>query len=329
VTAAAPLVFLEERDGEIVPGSLGLLAKARALGGAPVALLCGSGVRALADGLGRLGAARVLVADDPALAAPLAAPRVDLVASLVRELGFDLVLFEGSALTADVAAGLAARLEAGVNWDLADLRTGDDGELIGERLALGDTALVEVGWTHTPRIAVLRRGLLEPTEVAHAGADGAPAPVEELEVAVDEAARRVRVVERTAETEAEASIERAAIVVAGGRGLGRREDLALLEELADALGGAVGVTMPLVDRGWYPYAHQVGQTGHTVRPDLYLACGISGAVQHRVGMEKSGTIVAINTDRTAPIFRHCDVGVVGDALEIVPRLTELVRARRG
>jgi electron transfer flavoprotein alpha subunit len=318
----ATLVFAEEREGTLVPGSLGLLAKAAALGLEPVVLLCGDGVGHLAAELARHGAARVLVADDPALAGPLAQPRVDVIAAVAERDGFDTLLFENSALTADVAAALAARLEAGVNWDLTDLRI-EDGELVGARPALGDTVLAQVGWSGQRRIAVVRRGVLEGEEPPSAG----EAPIEPVAVAIADDSRRVRIIER-AEGEAErAAIDTAEVIVAGGRGLGRRESLELLEQLAEALGGAVAVTMPLVDRGWYPYAHQVGQTGRTVRPRLYLACGISGAVQHRVGMEKSGTIVAVNTDATAPIFGFCDVGVVGDALEIVPRLTALLRER--
>jgi electron transfer flavoprotein alpha subunit len=316
----SPLVYVEERDGALVPGSLGLLSKARELGLEPVALLCGHGVGDLAEALSRHGAARVLVADDPVLAGPLAQPRVDVVASLVQERGFETLLFENSSLTADLAAALAARLGAGVNWDLTDLRL-QDGELVGQRMALSDTVLVEVGWTAPPRIAVMRGGVLEPAQ-----ADDAHAPVEPVAVSVRDAAQRVRIIERTTEEGEQASIKTADIIVAGGRGLGKSENLELLEQLAEALGGAVAVTMPLVDRGWYPHSRQVGQTGTLVRPRLYIACGISGAIQHRVGMEKSGTIVAINNDPSAPIFGICDVGVVGDALEIVPRLTELARA---
>lgn len=317
----SPLVYVEERDGRFVPGCLGLLAKARELGGEPTALVCGAGLGDLPGQLGRHGAARVLVADDPALGGPLAQPRVDVVAAAVEKHGFDTVLFENSSLAADLAAALAARLEAGVNWDLTDLRL-DDGQLVGIRLALSDTVLVDVGWTGDLRIAVMRGGALDPSD-----AFAAEAPVEALDVVIPEWDRRVRIIERIDESNEQASIKTAEIIVAGGRGLGNKENLELLEQLAEALGGAVAVTMPLVDRGWYPHSHQVGQTGTTVRPRLYLACGISGAVQHRVGMDKSGTIVAINTDRTAPIFGVCDVGVVGDALEIVPQLTELSRAR--
>lgn len=316
----SPLVYVEERDGALVPGPLGLLSKARELGTAPVALLCGSGIGELAADLGRYGAARVLVADDPALAGPLAQPRIGVVADAVERLGIDTLLFENSSLTADLAAALAARLDAGVNWDLTDLRLQDE-ELVGRRLALSDTALVDVGWTGGPRIAVFRGGALELGE-----ASWGSAPVEQVAVEVDELSQRVRIVERSADEAEQASIKSAELIVAGGRGLAKSENLELLEALAEALGGAVAVTMPLVDRGWYPHSHQVGQTGTTVRPRVYIACGISGAVQHRVGMDKSGTIVAINTDRTAPIFGICDVGVVGDALEIVPKLTELARA---
>lgn len=316
------LVYIEEREGSLVPGSLGLLAKVRALNGEPVALLCGSGVRGLAAEAVAHGAARVLVADDEALAGPLAQPRVDVVADVAQREAVDAIVFENSALTADVAGAVAARVEAGVNWDLVDLHVAD-GELVGDRLALGDSALVRVGWSEGVRIAVLRRGSVEPVR----SENGRGAPIEDVSVAISPESARVRIVERSEATAEQGSIETADIIVAGGRGMQKKENLGLLEDLAGVLGAAVAVTMPLVDRGWYPYAHQVGQTGRTVRPDLYLACGISGAVQHRVGMEKSGTIVAINTDRTAPIFGVCDVGVVGDALEIVPKLADLVRTR--
>jgi electron transfer flavoprotein alpha subunit len=314
------LVFVEEREGELVAGSVGLLSKARDLGLEPVALLAGADVRRHAGALGRHGATRVLVAEDPSLAGPLPQPRVDIVAAALQGGEFDTVLFENSALTADIAAAVAARLEAGVNWDLVDLHVRGD-ELVGTRLALSDSAQVEVAWNGPMRIAVVRRDSFEPSEAADTAA-----PVEDLAVTIAERSRKVRIVERAEATAGQASIETADILVAGGRGLAKKENLELLEQLADALGGSVAVTMPLVDRGWYPYAHQVGQTGRTVKPRVYIACGISGAVQHRVGMQKSGTIVAINTDPTAPIFGVCDVGVVGDALEIVPRLTELVRA---
>ena len=316
------LVYLEHHDGELVKGSLGVLAKARELGDEPAAVVCGSGVRELAAEAGRYGAAKVHVADDPALEAPLPQPRVDVLASLVSEQGFDSVLFGASVLTADVAAGLAARLGAGLNWDLVDLQV-RDGEFVGTRPALQDSVHVEVGWSAEPRLALVRSGTFDPVEA------GGEAEVADVAVEIQDFSRRAVMVE-SAHAESEGpSIEEADVIVAGGRGLGDPEKFGLLEELAKALGGAVAATRAVVDAGWYPYAAQVGQTGKNVSPKLYVACGISGAIQHKVGMQSSGTIVAINKDPNAPIFEYADLGVVGDVQQVVPKLTELVRARRG
>jgi electron transfer flavoprotein alpha subunit len=316
------LVFLEEHEGELVKGSLGVLSKAGQLGGEVAAVVAGSGVTELAAQAGRYGAAAVYVADDPALAAPLPQPRVDVLARLVEDKGFDTVLFGASVLAADVAAGLAARLGAGLNWDLVDLEL-RDGTLVGRRPALQDSVYAEVGWTAEPRLALVRSGTFEPVE------GGGEATVEELSVELEDFSRQAVMVERAHAESEGPSIEDADVIVAGGRGLGEPDRFALLEELAGALGGAVAATRAVVDAGWYPYAAQVGQTGKTVAPRLYLACGISGAIQHKVGMQASGTIVAINKDPNAPIFEYADVGVVGDLHEIVPKLTELVKARRG
>jgi electron transfer flavoprotein alpha subunit len=318
----ATLVFLEDHEGELVKGSLGVLSKASQLGGDVAAVIPGSGVAALAAGAGRYGAAKVYVADDPALAAPLPQPRVDVLAGLVRDRGFDTVLFGASVLSADVAAGLAARLGAGLNWDLVDLEL-RDGQLVGKRPALQDSVFVEVGWRGEPRLALVRSGTFEPVET------GGEAEVEEVAVELEDFSTMAVMVERAHAESEGPSIEDAEVIVAGGRGLGEPAKFALLEELAKALGGAVAATRAVVDAGWYPYATQVGQTGKTVSPRLYLACGISGAIQHKVGMQASSTIVAINKDPNAPIFEYADVAVVGDLHEIVPKLTELVRERKG
>jgi electron transfer flavoprotein alpha subunit len=316
------LVFLEDHEGELVKGSLGVLSKAAQLGGNVAAVIAGSGVTGLAAGAGRYGAAKVYVADDPALAAPLPQPRVDVLAALVRDRGFDTVLFGASVLSADVAAGLAARLGVGLNWDLVDLEL-RDGQLVGKRPALQDSVFVDVGWRGEPRLALVRSGTFEPVET------GGEAEVEEVAVELEDFSTKAVMVERAHAESEGPSIEDAEVIVAGGRGLGEPAKFALLEELAKALGGAVAATRAVVDAGWYPYATQVGQTGKTVSPRLYLACGISGAIQHKVGMQASGTIVAINKDPNAPIFEYADVGVVGDLHEIVPKLTELVRERKG
>jgi electron transfer flavoprotein alpha subunit len=152
--------------------------------------------------------------------------------------------------------------------------------------------------------------------------------IEELDASFSDFSRLATLVEQSVEAASGPSIEDADVIVAGGRGLGNPEAFSLLEELASALGGAVAATRAVVDAGWYPYSTQVGQTGKTVSPKLYIACGISGAIQHKVGMQSSGTIVAINKDPNAPIFDFCDLGVVGDLHQIVPKLTELVRAQR-
>ncbi|MEO8291221.1 MAG: electron transfer flavoprotein subunit alpha/FixB family protein [Gaiellaceae bacterium] len=316
------LVYVEHHEGEPVKGSLGVLAKAAQLDGDVAAVLLGSGVEGLAERVGRHGAARVFVADDPALEAPLPQPRVDVLAKLVESEGFDTVLFGASVLAADVAAGLAARLDAGLNWDLVDLEL-VDGKLVGKRPALGDSVIVDVGWKGEPRLALVRSGTFEPVE------SGGGAEVSKVPVEIQDWSQQAVMVEQAHEESEGPSIEDADVIVAGGRGLGQAENFSLVEELAKALGGAVAATRAVVDAGWYPYATQVGQTGKTVAPKLYIACGISGAIQHKVGMQGSGTIVAINKDPNAPIFEYSDLAVVGDVHQIVPKLTELVREKRG
>jgi len=313
------LVFLEHHGGELLKGSLGVLAKAASLGEAHAVVL-GSGVAGLAEEAGRFGAAKVYVVDDPALEAPLPQPRVDALAQIVREHGVDNVLFAQSVLASDVAAALAARLEAGLNWQLTDLVV-EGGELVGRQPALGDSVIVDVGWLGSPRLALFRSGAFDPVET------GGQAAVQPVAVSFEDFSLVARMVDQLQEEATGPSIEEAEIIVAGGRGLGGPESFTVIEELAAALGGAVAATRAVVDAGWYPYSTQVGQTGKTVSPKLYIACGISGAIQHKVGMQASGVIVAINKDPNAPIFEFCDLGVVGDLHSVVPKLTELVRAR--
>ncbi|HUK44999.1 MAG TPA: electron transfer flavoprotein subunit alpha/FixB family protein [Gaiellaceae bacterium] len=315
------LVFLEHHGDGITKPALGVLSRAAALGGETCGVVCGSGVESFAESAGPFGAGAVFVADDERLAAPLPQPRVDVLAALIREEGFDIVLFAQSVLAADVAAGLAARLGAGLNWDLVDVAETDE-VLVGKRPALADSVWVDVGWTSSPRLALFRTGAFEPVE------RGGSAEVRTVDVVLEEHSLLAQLVEPAVAEQSGPSIEDADVVVAGGRGLGGPEGFAQVEALADALGGAVAATRAVVDAGWYPYSAQVGQTGKTVSPKLYVAVGISGAIQHKVGMQGSGTIVAINKDPNAPIFDYADLGVVGDLNEIVPALTSLVGRRK-
>jgi electron transfer flavoprotein alpha subunit len=322
VPAGMPVAFIETRGGKATAGSLGLLAKARALGGSAGAVVCGPDAAAVAGGLARYGSESTFVADVGGTDPSLGQAQVGVLATLVRDHGVRTILFENSVLAADVAAGLAARLDAGVNWDLQDLAM-RDGALVGTRYALDDSVAVDVGWIGEVQLAVFRLGLNDPVE---APVDG---HVVRLEADIPDYALATRIVEVRGSSAEGATLATADIIVAGGRGMRDRETLGLLEDLADALGGVVAVSMPIVDRGWYPHSRQVGQTGQKVRPRLYIACGISGQLGHRVGMEKSGVIVAINSDPTAPIFGICDAGVVGDLHAIVPELTGRIRAAHG
>jgi electron transfer flavoprotein alpha subunit len=316
------LVFVEHHGGELQKGSLGVLAKAATLGDAS-AVLVGGGVKELAPEAARYGAAKVYVAEDASLEPPLPQARVDVLEKVIRDGGYDTVLFANSVLAADIAAGLAARLDAGLNWDLADISQ-QDGKLVGKRPAIQDSVLVDVGWKSEPRLALFRAGSFDAVE-----SGTGQAQIEDVSVDFQEHSRSAKVVDQQLEESSGPSIEDAEIVVAGGRGLGAPESFTLAEELAKALGGAVGATRAVVDAGWYPYAAQIGQTGKTVSPKLYVALGISGAIQHKVGMQSSNVIVAINKDANAPIFDFSDLGVVGDVHAIVPKLTELVKQRRG
>jgi electron transfer flavoprotein alpha subunit len=316
------LVFLEHHEGELLKPSLGVLSKAAQLGDADVAgVVVGADIEPLASQAGKFGAAKVFVVDDPRLAAPLPQPRVDVLEQLIRDGGFENVFLAQSILGGDVAAGLAARLDAGLNWQLTDIAA-QDGGLVGTQPALSDSVVCEVGWTSTPRLALFRAGALDPV------ASGGEATVEAIEPQLSDFSLAAEMLEQAHEESEGPSIEDADVIVAGGRGLGGPENFTLVEELAKALGGAVAATRAVVDAGWYPYSTQVGQTGKTVAPKLYVACGISGAIQHKVGMQSSNVIVAINKDPNAPIFDYSDLAVVGDVHEIVPKLTELVRARK-
>jgi electron transfer flavoprotein alpha subunit len=316
------LVYVHHDDGQFSANSLGVLAKAATVGSDVAAFVAGSSIDdGWAGTLGGHGAGRVLVADDPALEGGLSQPIVDALEPSAREA--DAVLFGAGVVSADVAAGLAARLGAGIACETTELALGEGG-IVATRPALDDTVMVESGFSSTPGVVLARANAFAPREDA-AGS----APVERVPVSVSDWSQTAALTGREAAEGGGVDITEADILVTVGRGMGGPENVPLVEALAKALGGEVAATRAVVDAGWVPYSMQVGQTGKTVSPKLYVACGVSGAIQHKVGMASAGTIIAINKDKNAPIFEFADVGVVGDALAILPRLTELVAARKG
>ncbi len=320
------LVYALHYEGAINKNSLGAVSEgarlAGELGGEAHAIMLGEGVgQDLAASLGRYGAKKVLVAEGPE---GLAQPLVDAMAKAIADGGYGYALFGGGLLGFEIGAGLAARLGAGVAMEVTNVRA-EGGKLIAERPILGDSAISEITYRSPVGIII---GRLNAFETRESGAGDAQ--VEQLSFELSEHATRATMITRGEQRGADVDIEGADILIAGGRGLGKPEGFKLCEELAQAFGGnsAVAATRAVVDAGWYPYAAQIGQTGKTVSPKLYLAAGISGAIQHKVGMQSSENIVAINKDANAPIFEFSDLGIVGDLNKILPKLTEAVKAKK-
>ena len=274
-----------------------------------------------AQGLGAYGASKVHRAKN--VPEGLAQPIVDVMAKVIQDDGYDYVLFGGGLLGFEIGAGLTARLGAGVTMEVTAVRV-ENGELVAERPILQDSQIADVGYVGKPGIIIGRLNAFDATE----GGSGA-AEVVDVDVELSPWSTKAKMVTRGEQRGADVNIEDADFLVAGGRGLGEADNFKLCDQLAEALGGAVAATRAVVDAGWFPYAGQIGQTGKTVAPKLYLAAGISGAIQHKVGMQASENIVAINKDPNAPIFEFCDLGIVGDLHKIMPKLTEAVKAKKG
>ncbi|SRR5581483_1532175 len=323
---AGILVYaLHDDEGNFNKNSLGAISEAAKLAGElgteAAALVVGDVSDEGAAGLGKYGARRVFRART--VPEGLAQPIVDAMAKVISEQGFSYALFGGGLLGFEIGAGLTARLNAGVTMEVTEVRV-EDGKLVAVRPVLQDSAVVDVGYVGEPGIIIGRLNAFDASERG----DGA-AEVVDVDVELSEWSTKARMVKRGEQRGADVNIEDAEILVGGGRGLGEAANFKLAEELAEALGGAVAATRAVVDAGWYPYSAQIGQTGKTVAPKLYLAVGISGAIQHKVGMQNSENILAINKDPNAPIFEFSDLGVVGDLHKIVPKLTEAIKAKKG
>ena len=315
------LVLVEHGDGAVKKVTLELLTAARALG-EPAAVVVGppGSAAPLVDKLGEYGAATVYVAESPDVEKHLVTPQAEVLASLLGQTSPAAVLLPSTAEGKEIAARLAMRTRSGILTDAV----GVDSDGTATQSIFGGAVVVKSRVrTGTPIVTV------RPNSVTAEPAPARPR-TQEVEVTLPDAARGATVLERVVEEKgSRPALTDASVVVSGGRGLGAGENFALVEKLADALGGAVGASRAATDAGWYPHQAQVGQTGVTVSPQLYVAVGISGAIQHRAGMQTSKTIVAINKDAEAPIFELVDFGVVGDLFQVVPQLTEEIGKRKG
>jgi electron transfer flavoprotein alpha subunit len=322
------LVYVLHYEGAFNKNSLGAVsegaARAAEIGGEAHAVVVGGSdlTDELVGTLGAYGAKKVFRAQGPE---GLAQPIVDVFDKVISEHGHRYAIFGGGLLGFEIGAGLAARKQAGVTMEVTAIRS-DGGELVAERPILGDSKISVSRYRGDLGIIIGRINAFEIRESA-----GADAEIVDVEVEYSPWTQQAEMVTRGEQRGADVDIEGADILVAGGRGLGRAEGFQLAEELAAAFGGnaAVAATRAVVDAGWYPYAAQIGQTGKTVSPKLYLAAGISGAIQHKVGMQSSENIVAINKDANAPIFEFSDLGIVGDLNKLLPKLTVAIKAKKG
>ncbi|MFD5624746.1 electron transfer flavoprotein subunit alpha/FixB family protein [Streptomyces sp. NPDC127072] len=319
---AEVLVYVDHVDGAVRKPTLELLTLARRLG-EPVAVALGAGAEATAPALAEHGAVKVLTADAPELTDYLVVPKVDALQAAYDAVSPAAVLVPSSAEGKEIAARLALRIGGGIITDAVDLEAGDEGPVATQSAFAASYSTKSRVSKGTPVITVKPNS----TAVETAPVAGT---VEALTVSFSAQATGTKVTARTPrEATGRPELTEAAIVVSGGRGVNGAENFSVIEGLADSLGAAVGASRAAVDAGWYPHSNQVGQTGKSVSPQLYIASGISGAIQHRAGMQTSKTIVAINKDAEAPIFDLVDYGVVGDLFEVVPQLTEEIKTRKG
>jgi electron transfer flavoprotein alpha subunit len=318
---AEVLVVIESSGDSVKKVSLEALTLARRLGEPAAVVLGAPGTAAAVAGrLGEYGATKVYVAESDDISGHLVAPKAEVLARLAGEVSPAAILLPSSQEGKEIAGRLAIKLDSGLLTDVSDVAA--DGT--ATQVVFAGSTIVKSKVTKGTPILTVRPNSVAP-EPAQAAAEQVT-----VDAAVSDAARSARVLERVAEQKgSRPELTEAGVVVAGGRGVASAENFTLIEELADQLGGAVGASRAATDSGFYPHQFQVGQTGKTVSPQLYVAVGISGAIQHRAGMQTSKTIVAINKDDEAPIFELADFGVVGDLFKVVPQTVEEITKRRG
>ncbi|HEY3313710.1 MAG TPA: electron transfer flavoprotein subunit alpha/FixB family protein [Bacillota bacterium] len=318
--------FVEARDGKPRKISLEAIGKGRQLATARgvrlAAVVIGADVGAAAEEVAKYGPDLVYVAEDERLKDYNTEPYTRVLGDLIKENGPAVVIFGVSVLAKDLAARLAARLGAALAGDVIGLE--GDGELVATRPVYAGKAQVKLGFKGDPILLTIR-----PNVFPAATANGKSGEVIKVAPKLEDKDFRATVKETIVPKKERVDVLEADVIVSGGRGMKGPENYVILEKLADLLGAAVGASRAAVDAGWRPYSDQVGQTGKVVGPNLYIACGISGAIQHQVGMSSSKVIVAVNKDPDAPIFKICDYGIVGDLFEVVPAVTEEVKKRKG
>ncbi|TQJ51591.1 electron transfer flavoprotein subunit alpha/FixB family protein [Phycicoccus sp. SLBN-51] len=318
---AEVLVLVDHANGTVRKTTAELLTIARRLG-EPSAVFVGDGFDAAKETLARYGAEKVYRVESADVTDYLVAPQAEVLAQLVEKTSPAAVLIPSNSAGKEVAARLAIKTESGLVTDAVDVQPKDGGGVVTTQSVFAGSYTVSATVTKGTPIVTVKPNSAAPEESPAAAAD------EVVEVAVSDAAKTARITEsKPKEATGRPELTEAAIVVSGGRGTGG--DFSKVEDFADSLGAAVGASRAAVDAGWYPHTSQVGQTGKQVSPQLYVACGISGAIQHRAGMQTSKTIVAINKDEEAPIFELVDFGVVGDLFSVLPQATDAVKASKG
>lgn len=322
-------VFIEQREGVIQPVALELLGKAReladALGQQVCALLLGYGIAGKAADCIAYGADTVYCANQPELEHYLTEPYTQAIYQMVMDYKPAILLIGATTIGRDLGPRLSARLETGLTADCTSLAISEEGDLMMTRPAFGGNLMATILCKeHRPQMSTVRPGVMVPGRRD----DSRQGTVERITIRFDASKFKVRLLESVQEEKKRIDITEAHVLVSGGRGVGNADGFALLEKLAETIGAEVSSSRAMVDAGVMPHDRQVGQTGKTVRPDLYLALGISGAIQHLAGMEESDYIIAINKDKFAPIFQTADLGIVGDVRQIVPLLTEKLKNQR-